>query len=131
MPECEEEEEEPEPCDTGNEVLDNPSFQELKRSARDSSGLEKDESERLEGFWAVYENNGVFTKQMLPFSSRTSCTFSISFGTVSNMNTILDGAVFLLHTHPYAPRDPIHDTACHEAQKWDVETDGSIATVWR
>lgn len=126
----EEEEDEPEPCNTGDGTIDNPSFQNLMQQAAIESGFgNDDESERLEGFWAVYEDNGVFTKQLLPYaeSGRTSCSFRISFGTVSVREQYLAGAVYLLHTHPYAPGEElISDNACLEARGWDVLEIGAL-----
>ncbi len=117
----------PEWCDnkcenTGNELVDDLSDRGMLNWAWESSNFGNlNQSERKEGFYAIFEENGIFSKQMLPFSNQTSCSFRISFGTVSIMNAFLNGAVYLLHTQPYDPGELINDTICLEVRNWDVE----------
>ena len=57
-----------EACNTGNETLDNSSFQDLKRLAEGSSNFGNlNQSERKEGFYAIFEENGIFSIPKLCF----------------------------------------------------------------
>lgn len=107
---------EPEPCNTDGEypVLDNPGFQNIMQEAAVESGFEEAEDNRLEGFYVIKNQNGGYTKELIPNSGRTSCTYNISAP-----ESFFDNAVALLHTHPYAPGDTVQNEACLEAQGED------------
>jgi hypothetical protein len=114
------EEDDPEPCsDTNDQFLDNESFQMLMQQAATESGFDESEDNRLEGFYIVKPQNGGFTKELIPYSNRTSCSFDIS-----TTASFFEDAVALLHTHPYAPNEVVKNQDCLERRGWNVEKDG-------
>jgi len=114
-------EEDPEPCvETGDSFLDDSFFQNKLQEAATESGLDElNEDNKIEGFYAIRLENGVFSKEPIPHSGRTSCSYDIS-----TTSSFFDDVVALIHTHPYAPYQEIRDQACLERKGWDVESDG-------
>jgi hypothetical protein len=71
---------EPEPCvDTDDKFLDDLSFQNIIAEAAMDSGIDElNEDLKIEGFYAIRIKNGILTKELIPYSNRTSCTYDIS-----------------------------------------------------
>ena len=104
------------PCETDGEhpTLESPTFQHIMYEAAEESGFGESEDNRLESWYVIKQQNGDYTKELIPYSERTSCSY-----TISTTDSFFDGVVALVHTHPYAQGDMVNNQACLEARGED------------
>lgn len=104
------------PCETDGEhpTLEYPTFQHIMYEAAEESGFGESEDNRLESWYVIKQQNGDYTKELIPYSERTSCSY-----TISTTDSFFDGIVALVHTHPYAQGDMVNNQACLEARGED------------
>jgi hypothetical protein len=100
------------PCQTGNETIDDTSFQELMEQAYAMSNADaEDQDLRIESLWAIYPSGDSYDKSQLHAAVTTPCELR---GPWTGNPDAVNNAVVFLHVHPFQTGEVITSPLCED-----------------